>query len=311
MWDVGAALVRYGVTGYLPTIVSSPETTIDRALAALAARPPGYQGAEPLGLHLEGPLLNPARRGAHAMTRLRTPDAAVVDRWTRTAGVALVTLAPELPGAVELIGRLVNAGVVVAAGHTEASTQQMVTAVDAGLRYVTHLFNAMAPLVHREPGPVGVALVDDRLTVGLIADGIHVHPLAVTLAWRALGPERCSLVTDAVAPLGRPHGRYLLGDVEVHATSDGVRLADGTLAGSDLSLDRAVQNLVAFTGCESHEALATVTSTPARLLGLSGKGVVAAGHDADLVLLRPDLTVAATLVAGRLVHDAREPAWRS
>ena len=199
---------------------------------------------------------------------------------------------------------------MVAIGHTDASTKQVLAALDAGASYVTHLWNAMAPLAHREPGPVGVALADDRLTVGLIADGIHVHPLAVAVAQRALG-RRLNLVTDAVAALGLPPGSQQFGSRQVTVDETGVRLADGTLAGSALGLDQALRNLVAFSGCSLHEAVATVTTTPARLLGLATKGSIRPGDDADVTLLTPDLEVAATLIAGRLVHDAREPAWRS
>ena len=199
---------------------------------------------------------------------------------------------------------------MVAIGHTDASTEQVFAAVDAGASYVTHLWNAMAPLAHREPGPVGVALADDRLTVGLIADGIHVHPLAVEVAQRALG-RRLNLVTDAVAALGVPPGWQQFGSRQVTLDETGVRLADGTLAGSVLGLDQALRNLVAFSGCSLHEAVATVTTTPARLLGLPTKGSIRPGGDADVTLLTPDLEVAATLIAGRLVHDARESAWRS
>ena len=222
-----------------------------------------------------------------------------------------MTLAPELPGADVVIRELVGREVVVAAGHTAATASELASAVDDGLRYVTHLFNAMAPFHHREPGPVGVALTDERLTVGLIADGIHVHPTAVAAAWRALGPDRLNLVTDAVAALGEPRGSFAPRRPRRHRRDDGVRLPDGTLAGSALSLDQAVRNLIAFTGCTAHEAIATVTSTPARVLGLDRKGAVAPGFDADLVLLTPDLQVVGTIVGGHEVDSAKVVPWKS
>ena len=312
LWEVAALLPRYGVTGFLPTIVTSPPEVVDRAMVALAARPAGFVGAEPLGLHLEGPMLNPDRRGAHPGSLLRQPEPSLVSGWSRQAGVALVTLAPELPGAVPIIEQLVGNGVVVSAGHTAASVSELSAAVDAGVSYITHLFNAMAPFSHRSPGPIGVALADPRLTVGLIADGIHVHPTAVAVAWRALGPDRLNLVSDAVAALGLPAGPSRLAGRDVTVGEGGVRLADGTLAGSATALDEAVRNLLAFTGCSVSEALGTVTSTPARVLGLTRKGVVAPGFDADLVLLTRDLEVVATIVAGREVHRAEEVGpWRS
>ena len=272
LWEVGPALSRYGVTGFLPTIITSPAGTPERAMAALAERPAGFAGAEPLGLHLEGPMLNPARRGAHDLTLLRPPSPALVERWTRSEGVALVTLAPELPGGLAVVEQLVASGVVVSAGHTAATAEELDRAVAAGVSYVTHLFNGMVPFGHRDPGPIGVALADHRLTAGLIADGIHAHPVAVAAAWQALAPVRLSLVTDAVAALGRPPGRFPLGGRTVTLGDDGVRLDDGTLAGSALALDQAVRNLIAFTGCSPAESIATVTATPARVLGLPRKG---------------------------------------
>ena len=302
LWEVAAALPRYGVTGFLPTIITSRPATAARAMATLADRPAGFVGAEPLGLHLEGPMLDPARKGAHPAEWLRPPSPAVIEGWSRARGVALVTLAPELPGALDVTRLLVRDGIVVSAGHTSATAAELAAAVGAGVTYVTHLFNAMTPFGHRQPGPVGFTLADHRVVAGLIADGIHVHPVAVAAAWRALGPARLNLVTDAVAALGMPPGPFRLGEQEVTLGPDGVRLPDGTLAGSALALDEAVRNLVAFTGCAAHEAVATVTSTPSRVLGLAGKGAVAPGFDADLTLLRPDLTVEGTVVAGRPVH---------
>ena len=303
VWDVAGLLPRYGVSAFLPTLVTAPLDVSARAQRALAAGPPpGWRGATPLGLHLEGPMLNPGRRGAHSPQHLRLPSKTAIDGWSRADGVAVVTLAPELPGVLEVVRLLRGRGVVVSAGHTDATVDDMRAAVDAGVTYVTHLFNAMAPFLHLAPGVIGTAFSDDRLTVGLIADGVHVDPVAVAAAWRAIGPARLNLVTDAVAALGLSAGVTMVGDMEIHVGPDGVRLADGTLAGSNLSLDQAVRNLVAFTGCPPHEAIATVTATPARLLGVATKGAVAPGCDADLTVLTADLDLVATLVAGDLLH---------
>jgi N-acetylglucosamine-6-phosphate deacetylase len=318
LWELAALLPRTGVTAWLPTIVSGPPSIRDRALATLRAGPgegaPARPVATPLGLHFEGPLIDPERRGAHPAGLLRLPGDADVgwDAWTREAGVALVTLAPELPGALDVVHRLVDAGVTVSAGHSSATAAEAVLAVDAGVRWVTHLFNAMAPLHHREPGLAGVALTDDRVRAGLIADGVHVHPMAVALAARALG-DRLTLVTDAVAALGQPPGPVRLGPVEAVSDGTSVRLPDGTLAGSALPLDRVIRNLSAFTGSAFTgsasdasglaAAVRAASTAPAAALGLPDRGVVAPGAVADLVLLDEDGTVAATVIAGEVVYD--------
>jgi N-acetylglucosamine-6-phosphate deacetylase len=303
LWEVAAHLPRYGVTAFLPTVITAPLATYDRAIEVLRQGPPaGWLGARPLGWHFEGPMLNPSRRGAHPPHLLQGVSRDVYGGWSRRNGVRLVTLAPELAGGPEAVRALRAMGVVVSAGHTNATTAEVAEAVDAGVAYLTHLFNAMAPLAHREPGPIGTALAGGDLVCGLIADGVHVHPLAVAAAWRALGPERLNLVTDAVSVLGMPDGRYRLGALEVSVGADGVHTDSGTLAGSNLSLDQAVRNLLAFTGCTAAEAIATVTSTPSRLLGRPDQGRLQPGADADLVLLTPDLHVVTTIVGGVVAH---------
>jgi N-acetylglucosamine-6-phosphate deacetylase len=222
--------------------------------------------------------------------------------------VAVVTLAPELPGALELIGELVGRGVVVSLGHSEADEAVASAAVDAGARWVTHLFNAMDPLGHRDPGLVGVALTDDRLHVGLIADGVHVAPRVVGLAQRSLG-SRLTLVTDAVGALGMPDGPQQLGSGVVDVSGDAVRLADGTLAGSNLSMDRGVRNLVAMAGCSLEAALHAASGAPAELLGDGSRGRVVAGGRADLVILDADDQVAATIVGGHVAYAAHPSRW--
>lgn len=308
IWLVGASLPRYGVTAFLPTIVTSTRETVEAARTALLAGPPaGYAGALPLGLHVEGPFLSPDRAGAHDSRLIRDPDVGFVDGWDPAGGVRLVTLAPERPGALPLIEELVGRGVIVAIGHTSASADQARAAFDAGVTAVTHLFNAMPGLDHRRPGPVGVGLADPRVTVGLIPDGLHVDPLVVDLVWRLAGPGRVAVVTDAIAALGMPPGRYPLGTVEVLVDDSGARLPDGRLAGSVLSLDRAVRNLRAFTGASIAEAVASVTTTPARLLGVTAThGLLRPGASADVTLMSPDLEVVATFVRGRLAHRAPE-----
>jgi N-acetylglucosamine-6-phosphate deacetylase len=218
--------------------------------------------------------------------------------------VRLVTLAPERPGALDVVTTLTERGVVVAIGHTDCDVGQFDSAVTTGARYVTHLFNAMRPFGHRDPGPVGATLAGDSVIAGLICDGIHVDPVAVRMAWRALGPSRLDLVTDAVAVLGSDASGTRLGSVDVSVGERGVRAADGVLAGSDLSLDGALRNLVAFTGCSVPDAVQTVTSTPARVLALADRGRLEAGARADVTVLDRELNVVTTVVEG-------EVAWRS
>lgn len=305
IWQVAAGLPRWGVTAFLPTVITSPLERIALAQEVVSSRPAGFHGAAPLGLHVEGPFLNPQKKGAHNPTYLRSPSLEAVAGWSPETGVRMFTLAPELPGAQAVIEALASRGVLLSAGHSTATWDEATAAFDAGVRYGTHLFNAMPTLHHREPGLPGALLTDLRPVVGLIADGIHTHPTVVRLVWQALGPQRLNLVTDAMAALGMGPGSHLLGDFEVTVDGSTARLADGTLAGSILSLDQALRNLISFTGCDLTDALATVTTTPARALGLEHeRGQIAPGYVADLVLLSPELMVRGTVVCGELVYTS-------
>lgn len=312
LWEVGAALVRHGVTAFVPTVITADAASRDRALRSLReGRPAGVPtGGVPLGLHFEGPMLAASYKGAHPERWLRPPSLDLVAGWSAAAGVRIVTLAPELPGAVEVIRALVDRGVVVWMGHTGAGQVEVLAAIDAGATGVTHLFNAMAPLHHREAGPVGVALGGDRLVAGVIADGHHVTPLVLAAALRALGAERFLSVSDATAALGMPDGVVRLGDQEVVIADGTVRLRDGTLAGSAASLADCLDMLLLATGCPLATVVQTATQTPARVIGDPRRGRLVVGARADVVLLEhdadaPSLRVAATLVGGELVHDAR------
>ena len=312
IWQLGVRLVKLGITAFLPTIVSSALEVIAKARDVMRAGPPtGYRGAAALGLHLEGPFLSPAKRGAHALDRLRAPNAAETQDWSPAGGVAMVTLAPELPGARELVRDLADRGIVVSAGHSAADFTAGEAAIDAGVRYGTHLFNGMTGLDHRSPGLAAALLADERVTVGLIGDGIHVHPEMIRLAWRLAGPDRFSLVSDAMAGLGLPPGRFQLGGQEVFVADSSARLADGTLAGSVLPLDRGLRNLIAFTHCPPGLGLRAVTTVPARLLRLAdGRGVIRQGGRADFVLLTKRLEVVATVTGGEIAYAAAgAPSW--
>lgn len=306
--QVAARLPSFGVTAFAPTIITAPPAARVAAIKAIGAvrrSPLPVGSAVPLGLHFEGPVISPERAGAHAVEWIGDPGVAETDGWSAARGIAIVTLAPEVAGAAELIRGLVSRGVVVSAGHTACTAAGMIAAREAGVTAVTHLFNAMPPFAHRAPGPAGATLADDRLVAGLICDGIHVDPITVQAAWRALGPARTLLVSDAVAALGAADGELTLAGRAVAAGGDtGVRNSDGVLAGSDLPLDRAVRNLVAYTGCSLAAAISTVTSTPADLLGLADRGRLAVGNRADLVVLDRALRPVCTMIGGDI-------AWRS
>jgi N-acetylglucosamine-6-phosphate deacetylase len=304
IWEVAAQLPRYGVTAFLPTVITSPLETIAAAQAVVCGDPPEYfAGAMPVGLHLEGPFLNPRKRGAHNPKYLRLPDLEAITRWTPEEGVRMVTIAPELPGALDVIEALTAQGVVVSAGHSMATMQDARAGFDAGITYGTHLFNAMPAMDHREPGLVGALLSEPDAVVGLIVDGVHVHPDMVALVSRSTDCGRISLVTDAMAGLGMPPGTYRLSDHDVTVDGKSARLADGTLAGSVLSLDKALRNMMRYTGCSPAEAVAAVTEVPAALLGVEcSMGRIAPGLCADMVLLTRDLEVIMTIAAGQIVH---------
>ena len=306
IWRVAAGLPRYGVTAFLPTIITSPREQVEAGMQVVRdGRPKDFRGAAPLGLHVEGPFLNPKKKGAHNQQYLRPPTPEAVAGWSPASGVRLVTMAPENPGALEVIAALASRGVVVSTGHSMATYDEAVAGFDAGARYGTHLFNAMPALGHRDPGLPGALLADDRMTVGFIADGVHTHRSIIALVWRMLGPRRMSLVTDAMAALGMPPGSHRLGDYDVYVDATSCRLADGTLAGSILELDQALRNLLDITGCSLDEALETMTTTPAKLLGLDGeRGRIAPGYTADIVLLSSDLRVQTTIASGEVAFAA-------
>lgn len=298
-------LVGTGVTSYCPTLVSAPLPTLAER-AAVAREVTGDDdplAARLLGLHCEGPFLT--RAGAHTPEHLTEPTPERVRELVAATRdvLAVVTLAPELPGALDAIAHLAGLGVVVSVGHSDARAEQVAQAADAGATFVTHLFNAQSGLHHREPGVVGQALTDDRLTVGLIVDHEHVHPTACRLVLGAAA-GRVALVTDAVAAAGMPAGRYPLGEqVTVVETGRAPRLADGTLAGSGLTMPEAIRNAVT-DGYPVAAAVEAATRVPADLLGRPDLGRVCPGACADLVWLADDLSVRAVWKAGRQVFPA-------
>jgi N-acetylglucosamine-6-phosphate deacetylase len=302
MFHVASALLQTGVTAYLPTIITSPLDTYRKAFDALSPlslfAKQGRQ-ARILGLHLEGPYLSPKRVGAHDPKYLRARVDPIGDGLI-SPHVRLMTLAPELENGLQAIRDLRARGVVVSIGHTAASYEQVCAAFDAGATWGTHLFNAMNPLHHREPGVIGALLADERVMIGVIPDGVHVHPSIFKWLIKAVGVERLTLVTDAIAAAGSGAGVYVLGDRCLIVDDASARLENGTLAGSILTMDQAVRNLVAWGACSLANALTMASTTPSRLLGLTHLGRVAAGCPADLVVLDEDLQVQYTIVNGEL-----------
>ncbi|OMB93069.1 N-acetylglucosamine-6-phosphate deacetylase [Mycobacterium sp. NS-7484] len=300
--DTAVALHRrHGTTTMIASLVTAGPEDLLRQVSALAEQ---AQAGVIDGIHLEGPWLSTVRCGAHQPALMRDPDPAEIDRMlTAAAGtIRMVTIAPERPGALSAIRRFVDAGVVVALGHTDATYEQTRAAIDAGASVGTHLFNAMRPIDQREPGPVIALMEDPGVTVELIADGVHIDAAIYRHVTRAVGPDRVSLITDAMPAAGMPDGRYPLGPVPVDV-ADGVALVAGmnTIAGSTATMDRVVRFAVSHCGLTRDEALMLVTRqasvNPARALGLSA-GALEPGARADLVVLDSDLTVTGVLRRG-------------
>jgi N-acetylglucosamine-6-phosphate deacetylase len=302
--ELSRALLSTGTTAYLPTVISSPESLYEEVLPSLAAAREPSSGAEVLGIHLEGPFINPEKRGAHAATHIVPPDPELLVRLLDLGEVRMITLAPELEGAGELMQLAAKRGAAVSAGHSDASFEVAYEALDASVAGVTHLFNAMSVMHHREPGLPGAAFAHPRSACGLIADGLHVHPEMVGLAFRMLGPDRICLTTDAIAAAGMGDGEYRLATRTVYLDGGVPRLGSGAIAGSVLTMNEAFRNILAFTGCTVPEAARMASTTPARLVGEGKrKGRLAPGYDADVAVLAPDLSVEAVWRSGERIYE--------
>jgi N-acetylglucosamine-6-phosphate deacetylase len=305
---IGAHLATFGVTAWLPSTVSARHDDLLRAVThcRVAWERPG-EGARIVGIHIEGPYINPLRKGAQPEEGIRDPDADECRELLAAAGglTRVMTLAPELPEGLDLIGLLVAEGVIASLGHSDADYETALAAIAAGATHATHLFNAMPPLHHRKPGLAAAALTEPELIAEVIADGLHLAPETVRLAVRAKGPDGIALITDATAAVGRPDGEHTLGSHRVIVHGDLCLLPDGTIAGSMLTMNRAARNAIAFSGCSLAEAIRMATLVPAQIAGVADrKGSLEPGKDADLVLLRPDFTVAATMIEGRMVYES-------
>jgi N-acetylglucosamine-6-phosphate deacetylase len=301
---IAAHQARHGVTSFLPTTWTADHPTTLAALEAVAAvAGRRWDGAEVLGAHMEGPYLEPRRCGAQDRRAIRRADPTEVEAYLGTGVVRLITLAPEHPENLELVRTCRRVGVTTSIGHSDATFDQVEAAVEAGVTHATHTGNAMRPLHHREPGTVGGVLDHPAIAAEVIADGIHVHPALLRLVHRVKGVDGMVLVTDAMSATGLAEGTYTIGDRTVEVRDGAVRLPDGALAGSVLTMDRALRTLAAATGAGVAELWPVTSRTPARSIGVADrKGELREGMDADLVVLDEDLDVMLTIVGGRVVH---------
>jgi len=288
-------LVSYGTTSFVPTTISAPRFELLEAVKAVkTAMKKGTGGAEVLGAHLEGPYINIEKRGAHDANFVRLPS--VDELWelleASNRALKIVTLAPELEGSKVLIEKLRESGVLASIGHSNATYIQTVDAIKHGVRHATHMLNRMSGFNSREPGVVGAVLVHDELTAELICDGIHVHPAAMNLLIRVKGPERVVLVTDAIRAAGMPDGEYILGKQRI-VVKDGVsRLESGDFAGSTLTMDRAVRNIMRLVGTPLETAVKMATTNPAAVANVQeNKGSLEPGKDADIVIIDDEVNV--------------------
>jgi N-acetylglucosamine-6-phosphate deacetylase len=305
---IARACARHGVTGFLATTVfrpgkPNPHLPAAAAFCRFGRRP--TDGAEALGIHIEGPFLAPEKRGMIRPDCLGPASAETLTQVLRLCGgsLAMITIAPELPGCLPLIRSLAAQGIVASFGHSQADYEQTLAGLEAGIRHATHIFNAMPPLHHRAPGPIPALLERRELTAQVIADGVHLHPATLRLLAAALGQERLVLITDGMQAMGLPDGRYFYNGQPYEARDGVARYPDGTLIGTALGLNRLVHRFQAFTGCALMTAVRAASFNPACVLGIQRRtGSLEAGKAADVVLLNPDFTVWRTWKRGRLVY---------
>jgi N-acetylglucosamine-6-phosphate deacetylase len=301
-------LAQHGVTSYCPTTVTGPLDATLKSLEALGKAVKrgqsnggsGFLRARPLGIHLEGPFLSHARRGIHLPLHLRPPSLGTFNQmWDTASGsISMLTIAPELDGALELIRNVSQRGVCVSIGHSNATLPQAVAGIEAGARHATHTFNAMRRLDHRDPGLLGAVLTHPALTADIIVDGLHVDPVIVDLFMRAKGVEGAVLITDGISATGMPDGTYKLGLYEVQVCGNRCE-SHGKLAGSVLTLDRAVHNAMTFAALSFQNSLRMATLNPARVLGIEHrKGALRVGADADIAVFSASGEILRTIVGG-------------
>ena len=306
--SIARAHAKFGTTAMLPAVISIDDATLRKAVSAIAeASDTATGGADILGVHLEGPFLSPARRGIHQKEFLRSPSTEYFDEIYELAKgkLRIIALAPELDGAMNLTKHASALGVIASLAHSDADYQQTLEAIESGLRLCDHIFNAMPPLMHRAPGPVGAFLTSRDTYVEMIADGFHVHPAVMDMVIRTKGTDRVILVTDAMPPAGTSMTSFSMLGTRFDVKGNSCFALDGRLAGTALTMNKAVKLIVDSTSTSLVDALKLASLNPARLLGIDGtKGSLEVGKDADIVVADPDLNVRATVVAGTLVYQA-------
>lgn len=300
--SISCALAAEGITGFLATTMSANNQHLETVLKNITACLDHKEGAAVLGIHLEGPFISKEKKGAQDVHHTQLPDIQLIEKWQHLAKglIKIVTLAPELPGALTFIKTLHQLGIIASAGHTNATFAEMQAAIQAGCGHATHLFNAMRGLHQREPGAVTALLLSDKVMAELIVDGLHLHPSMIELAFRLKGKDQLLLVTDAMRAKCCPDGHYDLGGQMVTVQADKATLADGTLAGSTLRMPHALKNVIQFGPCSLAEAVTMAALNPARVLGVAERmGSIAVGKQADLVVLDAALEVVLTMREGR------------
>jgi len=303
---ISQTCARFGTTSFLATTVFKPDHENQHLTIAAQYVNRDLGGANLLGIHLEGPFISLEKKGMVLPQSICPPSLKVLDKIMDIANgrLKMMTIAPELPGNLQIIRRLVNSKIIASFGHSNATYEQTLDGFNAGISHVTHLFNAMPPVHHRSPGPLIAIFQTKHITAQLICDGVHIHPAVLKFAFETLGPNRIIPITDGMQALGLGDGKYLYNGIEYESENGTARYKDGTLIGTALGLNQLLKRFITFTDCPFDVAVKTVTQNPAKLLGIEDKkGSIAPGKDADLVLLDPNCSVQTTIVAGKIVFQ--------
>jgi len=307
VWEISRTLARFGTTSYLATTVfkngKNPHIDVIVRSQELGV---GSQGAQLLGIHLEGPFVNPKKKGMIRLNGIKDCSLTSLNKILKiTKGkLRMMTIAPELNGAMEIIKRLKKKKIIASFGHSDATVEETKKGIEAGVTHATHIFNAMRQFHHREPGPLGAIFLDDRVSVQLISDGVHIHPEVIKLIVRLKGVENIVLITDSMSSLGLPDGKYVYDGWEYESRNGACRYKDGTLIGTSLPLNRMVQQMVKFGGVNLTKALQMATINPAKVLGVdTRKGSIEEGKDADLVIMDKECNIFMTLISGNIVYS--------